>query len=332
MAVPPFIPNTRDPLKVHHGQQCHPLLAQQWPHQCHCPAHADHPPTPSDEPWFRARPEDPNYPDDNKCGHYDTPEHDDYHVINRHASARVPPPHDEANRSKCQCIECLPNFSVSRSNHPQDDDYAQCWTVHKAPPRGPAKKRHFHDEIIKAAKALDDQEIECKKCLDPATTEAKHKAVDAEHQWPRGQTWCQCDELTETLPKRLRQNIKSAELAEQKGMTTAARETEVQNQFAWLEARTIQIEAQMEDLRKNNITPWPANSHGEGRPEPKFRSGESVLQFWAGWMATAKEPPLQLNTNKRGKWYSASILGWARYGDIKYAGIQYYDQHIYYAY
>jgi hypothetical protein len=36
-------------------------------------------------------------------------------------------------------------------------------------------------------------------------------------------------------------------------------------------------------------------SGGSARPHPRFRMGQSVLQFWAGWMVTAKKPPTPYN-------------------------------------
>ena len=47
---------------------------------------------------------------------------------------------------------------------------------------------------------------------------------------------------------------------------------------------------------------------GEPRPEPLFRGGQSVHQWWASWMSGAYETPARIK-GKHGRpaWYSASV-------------------------
>jgi uncharacterized membrane protein YhdT len=63
------------------------------------------------------------------------------------------------------------------------------------------------------------------------------------------------------------------------------------------------------------------------RTAAKFRMGQSVLHFWAGWMATATEPPSSFNKKNRPKWFSAEILAeptvlaqGAKYGGVPVTG------------
>ena len=47
---------------------------------------------------------------------------------------------------------------------------------------------------------------------------------------------------------------------------------------------------------------------GEQRPEPLFKGGQSVHQWWASWMSGAYETPAGIKgKNGRPAWYSASV-------------------------
>ena len=43
------------------------------------------------------------------------------------------------------------------------------------------------------------------------------------------------------------------------------------------------------------------------RPEPQFKAGQSVHQWWASWMPGAAEPPSSLKKGGRPAWYSSSV-------------------------
>jgi hypothetical protein len=58
------------------------------------------------------------------------------------------------------------------------------------------------------------------------------------------------------------------------------------------------------------------------RPAPKYMLGQSVLHFWASWMAEAKMPMHSFAKSQRPKWYSAEVLSpptWIAEGTL-YAG------------
>ena len=61
---------------------------------------------------------------------------------------------------------------------------------------------------------------------------------------------------------------------------------------------------------------------GSDRPEPKFRSGQSVHHYWASWFpgcGPGQHP--QLKKNKRPAWYSSEIVSVAAWKtDLPYAG------------
>ena len=55
-------------------------------------------------------------------------------------------------------------------------------------------------------------------------------------------------------------------------------------------------------------------------PEPKFKTGQSVLQWWAGWMKSASETPPTYNKKLRPAWFSAEVCSYHKYDTIRYAG------------
>ena len=42
--------------------------------------------------------------------------------------------------------------------------------------------------------------------------------------------------------------------------------------------------------------------------KPKFAAGQSVHQWWAGWMAGASESPVGLKGKTRPQWFSSSVF------------------------
>ena len=55
-------------------------------------------------------------------------------------------------------------------------------------------------------------------------------------------------------------------------------------------------------------------------PRPRFRGGQSVLQWWAPWMKKAETTPQHYNKKSRPAWFSAEVCSYQNYGSIKYAG------------
>ena len=67
-------------------------------------------------------------------------------------------------------------------------------------------------------------------------------------------------------------------------------------------------------------------------PGPKFRHGESVVQWWANWMATATTVPVTYSAGNRPAWFSAEILGYVGQKSVMYAGFMNPLQHCYHVY
>ena len=63
-----------------------------------------------------------------------------------------------------------------------------------------------------------------------------------------------------------------------------------------------------------------ASSDGSRLPNPKFRAGQSVLQWWASWMKSVQETPKNYKKKSRPAWCSAEICSFNKYGTIRYAG------------
>ena len=53
----------------------------------------------------------------------------------------------------------------------------------------------------------------------------------------------------------------------------------------------------------------PASSKSStSRPEPKFKAGQAVHQWWAPWMAGATKMRVSVGKKGRPAWYSASVV------------------------
>ena len=55
-------------------------------------------------------------------------------------------------------------------------------------------------------------------------------------------------------------------------------------------------------------------------PLPQFMTGQSVLQWWAGWMVDATETPKTYKTKKRPAWFCAEVTSYKTYETVRYAG------------
>ena len=67
-------------------------------------------------------------------------------------------------------------------------------------------------------------------------------------------------------------------------------------------------------------------------PGPKFRHGESVVQWWASWMASATTVPATYNAGNRPAWFSAEVLAYVGKKAVMYAGFMNPLQHCYHVY
>ena len=67
-------------------------------------------------------------------------------------------------------------------------------------------------------------------------------------------------------------------------------------------------------------------------PPALFKCGQSVLQWWAPWMMDAHKTDPHYNRKNRPAWFSAEVTAYGGYGDIKYAGVQLSNTHMYHAF
>ena len=66
----------------------------------------------------------------------------------------------------------------------------------------------------------------------------------------------------------------------------------------------------------------PASSKSSTcRPEPKFKSGQSVNQRWAPWMAGATTTRESIGKTGRPAWYSACVTLPPEWAETAYGGI-----------
>ena len=74
-----------------------------------------------------------------------------------------------------------------------------------------------------------------------------------------------------------------------------------------------------------------APSKEQGHPPAKFRCGQTVLQYWAGWFKTEPENTQRIRASGKDRpvWYIGEILAGPDYQSIVYAGVRVED-HCYY--
>ena len=108
------------------------------------------------------------------------------------------------------------------------------------------------------------------------------------------------------IPCRQRKKISFALIGERHNMARGDRES----------ATFHKIDKLHEDLRRKDKTERP--------PEPKFKNGQSVLQWWADWMKSVKEPPERYGKKgfKRPWWFSGEVCSFVKYGSLRYAGVK----------
>ena len=57
----------------------------------------------------------------------------------------------------------------------------------------------------------------------------------------------------------------------------------------------------------------------------KFRTGQSMLHWWAGWFKSSTEPPMQLKQSLGPVWFDAKIVTALGLQDVTYAGREWRD-------
>ena len=88
---------------------------------------------------------------------------------------------------------------------------------------------------------------------------------------------------------------------------------------AW-KLRSLELRNMVQGDRESRTFQEIDNMHEERLPDPKFKCGQSVLQWWASWMKSAQETPKTYNRITRPRWFSAQIVEVMEYGTIRYAG------------
>ena len=105
--------------------------------------------------------------------------------------------------------------------------------------------------------------------------------------------------------KRKRDQMRCKFMAEQRNMGQGDRESKIFQQ----------IDSMHEQLRR-----FGAETLGVSIPMPKFRTGQSVLQWWAPGMKRAEVAPSTYNRGNRPAWFSAEVCSYKAYETIRYAG------------
>ena len=109
----------------------------------------------------------------------------------------------------------------------------------------------------------------------------------------------------EASSKRKRDQMRCKFMAEQRNMGQRDRMSKIFQH----------IDGMHEELRR-----FRSEKLGVSIPMPKFRTGQSVLQWWAGWMKRAEVTPSRYNRTNRPAWFSAEVCSYKTYETIRYAG------------
>ena len=257
-----------------------------------------------DELWYTPRPNDPEFPDDKKCGHTSTPSSDEYYYINRHASTREPTPHTKYSR--CHCPECISTAD---------------WNVMRVY-YSTTRKSELNDRVRRdlITDALSTSPLICETCstsqnllfLDQEDYPLCSKVLMKGRTYPRA-SFLVCDhfetfiqpaksKLSNKINKELR-NYRAKEIA---AMQKAASETETQNE--------------LQRLFESIGAPGTATT----TDTPIFHIGENIHQYWAPWMNDNNDAPLGVRQKQRASWYSGHILAVSQKPlNIKYSGLEY---------
>ena len=95
------------------------------------------------------------------------------------------------------------------------------------------------------------------------------------------------------LPKRKRVQERCWMLAEQYNMARGDRESRT---FATIDIMHQELKRYREMALQQSI------------PDPKFKCGQSVLQWYASWMKSAQQTPRTYNKKSRPVWFSADAF------------------------
>ena len=66
-------------------------------------------------------------------------------------------------------------------------------------------------------------------------------------------------------------------------------------------------------------------SSSSSRREPKFKTGQNVIQWWARWFKDAQKPLSKYGKKDRPSWYFSEVLAVHGWGKRMYAGVEVED-------
>ena len=133
----------------------------------------------------------------------------------------------------------------------------------------------------------------------------------------------------EAMPKKLKLMERGFTYKERTRMEIQDRDSKLMNQISRMASQpTVSqvvekvveivvekkvIEERIVEVMVEGVTP--------SRPQPKFKAGQSVHQWWAYWMPGAQTAPATIGGKKgRPAWYSASITSPAQWATTVYGG------------
>jgi len=101
--------------------------------------------------------------------------------------------------------------------------------------------------------------------------------------------------------------------------------------FTHMELRRMKIADQASEAAQTigQLTIAAEAARSSLDPGPKFETGQSVLQWWSGWMEKAESPPMKLKKRERPAWLDATIVASLGKMSVRYAG---YDWNAVYCY
>jgi hypothetical protein len=127
----------------------------------------------------------------------------------------------------------------------------------------------------------------------------------------------------EAQAKATRKYVEGRELRSGQAMVREERISEYREALERADARAIAAETASSSAAAAPASLAQAASAAP-LPEAKFQTGQSVLQWWAGWFSACPEgqTPKQMNKKLRPGWFSAEILSALGLMDIVYAGVR----------
>ena len=145
--------------------------------------------------------------------------------------------------------------------------------------------------------------------------------------WPCVATLAQDEETAAWLAsqnRRTKQVIRAKRHMEAKAMTREDHVGTLRRRAEVSEANATKLQQIIEDLQAEAWIVAAQSPAARACSEPRFRAGQSVLQWWANWFKNEGPAPKAYSKKKRPAWYSGEILNPAVWTEGKdYAGVKY---------